>query len=216
MLGFATSVRREKLWILSTFTVRPSAQGKGTGKTLLNRALEHGLDWDRGMFESSGDQLALRRYHAAGFALYPQMYFEGTIDRAVIPAVTGIIAGTPADWEWMDDLDRELRGAPHGPDHQSLLDMGRLLISDTRDGYAYCTPSSPALVTARDEETASRLLRESLASIEGKTALPHVTSFNMWAADIALRARLSMHHLGYLALRNMPPPAPYLHNGLVL
>jgi GNAT superfamily N-acetyltransferase len=216
LLGFATSVARERLWILCTFTVRPGMQGKGIGRQLLARAQEHGAGCDRGLLGASDDQQALRRYHVAGFTLYPQMLFDGVVDRSVLPATRGLREGTQDDLAWMDDLDRDLRGAPHGPDHQSLADSGRLIVSAARNGYAYCAPSRPILVAARDEETATRLLWECLAGIAGEVAVPHVTSFNMWAANVALRARLALRHQGFLGVRAMSPPAPYLHNGPLL
>jgi GNAT superfamily N-acetyltransferase len=135
--GFATSVVRERLWILVTFAVRPGSQGHGIGRQLMASAEAYGQRCDRGMLAASDDALALRRYHAAGFALYPQMLFEGKVDRSAIPAVSGIRAGSPEDREWMDDLDRELRGAPHGPDHAALADMCRLVVTAERGGYAY-------------------------------------------------------------------------------
>jgi len=216
LLGLATSVARERLWILSTFTVRPGMQGKGIGRELLARAQRHGAQCDRALLGSSDDPQALRRYHAAGFRLYPQMLFDGVVDRSALPAIHGLRDGTAEDLAWMNDLDRDLRGAPHGPDHQSLADSGRLIVSAARDGYAYCMPSRPILVAARDEETATRLLWECLAGITGEAAVPHVTSFNMWAADVALRARLALRHEGFLGVRAMAPPAPYIHNGPLL
>jgi len=216
LLGFATSVARERLWILSTFTVRPGMQGKGIGRELLARAGQHGARCDRALLGSSDDQQALRRYHVAGFTLYPQMQFDGVIDRSALPAVRGMREGTADDLTWMDALDRDLRGGPHGPDHQSLADSGRLIVTTAGDGYAYCAPSRPILVAARDGDTAARLLWECLAGIAGQVVVPHVTSFNMWAADVALRARLSLRHEGFLGVRAMDPPAPYLHNGPLL
>jgi len=216
LLGFATSIARERLWVLSTFTVRPGMQGKGIGRELLARAQEHGAGCDRGLLGASDDQQALRRYHVAGFRLYPQMLFDGVVDRSALPAIRGLREGTQEDLAWMDDLDRDLRGAPHGPDHASLAASGRLIVSDARDGYAYCAPSRPILVAARDEQTATRLLWECLAGITGQAAIPHVTSFNLWAADVALRARLALRHEGFLGVRAMAPPAPYIHNGPLL
>lgn len=216
LLGFATSVTRERLWILSTFTVRPGMQGKGIGRELLARAQQHGAGCDQGLLAASDDQQALRRYHVAGFTLYPQMLFDGVVDRSLLPAVHGLREGTADDLGWMDDLDRELRGGPHGPDHAALADSGRLVVTSARDGYAYCAPARPILVAARDEPTATRLLWECLAGIAGQVAIPHVTSFNMWAADVALRARLALRHEGFLGVRAMAPPAPYLHNGPLL
>lgn len=213
LAGFATSVRRERLWILSTFTVRPGLQGKGIGRALLARAQEHGAGCDRGLLASSNDQQALRRYHVAGFTLYPQMLFHGEADRSAIPGVTGIREGTQEDLDWMDDLDRDLRGAPHGPDHAAMADMARLVVTTGQDGYAYYSPARSLLLAARDEAIATRLLWECVAGVSGPIVIPHVTSVNMWAADVALRARLAMRHEGFLGTRGMAPPAPYLHNG---
>ena len=77
LLGFACSVVRERLWVLVTFAVRPGLQGKGIGRQLQARAEAYGAGCERWMLSASDDPLALRRYHAAGFALYPQMVFQG-------------------------------------------------------------------------------------------------------------------------------------------
>ena len=44
----------------------------------------------------------------------------------------------------------------------------------------------------------------------------HVTAANQWALDVGLAARLELHQEGYLGLRGMKPPAPYVHNGALL
>jgi GNAT superfamily N-acetyltransferase len=227
LVGFATSIVRERLWILSTFIVRPGRQGQGIGHQLLARAQAHGAHADRGMLAATDDAMALRRYHVAGFALHPQMVFEGKVDRSAIPAVIGLREGTPDDRDWMDALDRELRGAPHGPDHVTLADAGRrLVVTAERTGYAYTSGGGTYLLAARDEATARLLLWECLASGdgdgdgkgegEGDFVVSHVTSANIWAADVALRARLAMRTKGYLGVRDMTPPAPYIHSGPLL
>jgi GNAT superfamily N-acetyltransferase len=217
LLGFAVSVRRERLWVLATFAVRPGLQGRGIGRQLLERAQEHGAGCDRGILAASSDDRALRRYHAAGFALHPQMMFAGEVDKSVIPAVGGMRDGTPDDLEWMDDLDRDLRGAPHGPDHALLAAMtSRLVVTADRTGYAYASQDATFVVAARDREIASRLLWQCLADAADEFEIGHVTSANIWAADIALRARLRMRAEGFLAVRGMAPPAPYIHNGPLL
>ena len=43
-----------------------------------------------------------------------------------------------------------------------------------------------------------------------------MTAANEWAIDVGLAARLDLVQNGYLALRNMRPPAPYLHHGSLL
>ena len=44
----------------------------------------------------------------------------------------------------------------------------------------------------------------------------HVTAANQWAVDVGMAARLDLHQEGYLGLRGMKPPAPYVHNGALL
>ena len=46
--------------------------------------------------------------------------------------------------------------------------------------------------------------------------MPHVTAANQWVLDVGFAARLELHQEGYLGLRGMKPPAPYVHNGALL
>ena len=216
VLGFATSMVRERLWVLATFAVRPDAEGRGVGRAIFDRALAYGAGCDLGMLSASEDPAALRRYHLAGFRLHAQMLFQGEVDRSAIPAVRGLRDGSAEDREWMDDLDRDLRGGPHAGDHESLAEMAGLVVAEDRSGYAYASPAASYAVAARDEGTATRLLWECLARGEGTFEVPHVTAANPWAVDVAMAARLSMWTRGHLAVRGMAPPAPYVHNGALL
>jgi GNAT superfamily N-acetyltransferase len=216
LAGLATSIRRERLWILSTFAVRPGLQGRGTGRALLEHAQRHAAGCDRWLVAATDSPQALRRYHVMGFALYPQMLFDGEASRAAIPAVTGLRDGSPADLPWMEDLDRDVRGASHGPDHPALAAENRLIAAGRGGGYAYLGRDRPVLLAARDEDTARALLWECLASLSGPMVMMHVTSANMWAADVALRARLTLRQHGFLGVRGMAPPAPYIHSGPLL
>jgi GNAT superfamily N-acetyltransferase len=219
MIGCATSLTRELMWILSTYVVRPGLQGQGIGKALLGAALHHGRGCLRGMLSASADAKAIRRYRAAGFSLHPQMYLSGSVDRAAIPVVEKVRDGSAGDFELMDSIDRRVRGAAHGPDHAVLLDMFRLVVSDTSTGSGYAfhaTDGMPALLAATNRRTAARLLWECLAASGESVRVPHVTAANEWAIDVGLAARLDLVQEGYLALRDMRPPAPYLHHGSLL
>jgi GNAT superfamily N-acetyltransferase len=220
MVGFATSISRELMWILATYVVRPGVQGRGIGKALLAAVLQHGRGCLRAMFSSSADPKAVRRYRAAGFSLHPQMHLTGTLDRAAIPVLEKVRDGSPSDFDLMDSVDRRVRGAAHGPDHALLLGMLRLVVSDTStgSGYAYhAADGMPALLAATNRRTATRLLWECLAASTGEVALvPHVTAANEWAIDVGLAARLDLVQDGFLGLRNMRPPTPYLHHGSLL
>lgn len=218
LAGAAISSKRELMWILSGFAVAPAAQGSGLGARLLDAALGYGAGCLRGMLASSIDPRAVRRYRLAGFTLYPTMLLEGPVDRALLPVVDSVRDGTPADRDLADSVDRLTRGAAHGPDHESLAAMSDLVVVDrpTGQGYAYVRPGgSVALLAATNMRTAQRLLWECLArSSPGQPVeVGHVSAEQEWAVDVAMAARLEVHPRGYLALRHMRPPAPYLPSG---
>jgi GNAT superfamily N-acetyltransferase len=219
MVGMATSYRRETLWCLATYAVLPGRQGQGIGKPLLAAAMAHGRACTRGMLSSSSDSKAVRVYHQAGFDLHPQMYLTGTIDRSILPVVEKVREGSASDFELMDSLDRGARGAGHGPDHELMLRSWRLLVSDTTtgSGYAYLNERGQlALLAASNRRTATRLLWAALADGPEQVTVSHVTGANQWVLDVGFAARLELHQEGYLGLRGMKPPAPYVHNGALL
>lgn len=219
MVGFAVSYRRELGWFLASYAVRPSLRGSGIGRPLLDAALSHSVGCLRGMIGASDDPRAFRRYVGAGFTLHPQMAFHGVVDRSTLPAPSGARDGTPSDFEMMDSVDRRCRDAAHGVDHPVLASLYRLLVLDrtTGSGYAYVDDTgSPVLLGATNRRTASRLLWEALASSSGAVTVSHVTSVNDWAVSACVAAGLSPFTSGYLALRGMKPPMPYLHHGSFL
>jgi hypothetical protein len=171
------------------------------------------------MLSASADTKAVRIYHQAGFALHPQMYLTGTLDRSAIPVVEKIREGSASDIDLMESLDRATRGAGHGPDHELMLSDWRLLVSDTTtgSGYAYLNErGSLALLAASNRRTAARLMWTALAEGPEQASVNHLTSANQWALDIGFAGRLELHQEGYLALRGMNLPSPYVHNGALL
>jgi GNAT superfamily N-acetyltransferase len=217
MLGVVVSFVREKMWLLATYAVVPGSQGLGLGKALLAPALDHGRGALRGMFNASSDPKALRRYHAAGFSLHPQMFLRGTPDRSAIPAAEGKVReGSSGDFDLMDSVDRQTRGAAHGPDHELLMKQFRLVVSEstTGSGYAYLDDGT-ALLAATNRRTAARLLWEAIASSDD-ILIGHITPANAWAVDVGLAARLELHQEGFQALRHMEPPKPYLPHGALM
>ena len=168
------------------------------------------------MFNASSDPKALRRYHAAGFTLYPQMFLRGSPDRTQIPVVEKVREGGANDIDLMDSVDRQTRGAAHGVDHELLLRQFRLVVSESSSaqGYAYLD-DGVALLAATDRRTATRLLWEAIASSED-ILVGHLTPENSWAVDVGMAARLDLYQEGYLALRNMRPPQPYISHGALM
>ena len=220
-VGFATSFVRDTTWFLATYVVRPGLQGRGIGRTLLEAALQHGRGCLHGMLAASSDPKAVRRYHLAGFALHPQMFLTGRVDRSAIPAIDRVREGSASDTDLMNSVDRQTRGAARGPDHEFLQRAFRVIVSDTPtgSGYAYLGDKAAAVaLAATNRRTAARLLWTALADAPADKDVNvfHVTAANQWAIDVGMAARLELHQDGYLGLRGMKPPTPYLHDGALL
>jgi GNAT superfamily N-acetyltransferase len=216
LIGVVVSFLREKMWLLASYAVVPRAQGLGLGRALLAPALEYGRGSLRGMLNASSDPKALRRYHDAGFRVHPQMFLRGAPDRSRIPIVEKIREGSESDFDWMDSVDRQTRGAAHGVDHPVLMGQYRLVVSETSSaqGYAYLDDGI-ALLAATDRRTAARLMWEAIASSDD-VLIGHITPENSWAVDVGLEARLELNQEGYQALRHMRPPKPYLPHGALM
>ncbi|GEP37028.1 hypothetical protein NPS01_06910 [Nocardioides psychrotolerans] len=219
LIGMATSFVRDKTWCLATYAVLPGQQARGVGRALLEAALHHGRGCLRGMLSSSSDPRAVRRYRLAGFSLHPQMHLSGTVDRSAIPVVEKVREGAAADTDLMDSIDRQVRGAAHGVDHPLMQHLWRPIVSDTTtgSGYAYLAAGgSVQLLAATNRTTATRLLWTAIADGGPEQTVHHLTTANEWAIDVGLAARLELHQEGYLGLRGMAPPSPYVHHGALL
>jgi GNAT superfamily N-acetyltransferase len=218
ILGAALSLRRENLWALSSFAVLPRAQSRGVGKALLDTALRYSEGCLRGMILSSPDPRAARRYRLAGFTLHPTMCASGRVLRATLPVVGGVRPGSDADRDLLDSVDRQVRASAHGVDHPFISQGCALLIFDqlTGSGYAYVdADGSPYLVAATNRRIAQRLLWSALAmsSPDEQVDVAGLTADQEWAVDVALAAGLSLGSSGYLCLRHMRPPSPYVPSG---
>ena len=221
VVGVATSIRRDLTWILCSYAVRPGLQGEGVGGPLLDAAGRHAHGCLRAMLASSADPRAVRRYLLAGFTLQPWMFLLGTVDRSALPSGAKVRVGTASDIDLLDSLDRRVRDAAHGPDHEVLLRHHPLLVVDRPEGqgYAFVNEGGGAvLLAATNRRTAATLLWESLAmSPDGsEVTVSHVSAAQTWALDVAAHARLGVYTSGYLALRGMRTPAPYLPHGALL
>ena len=221
MVGMATSYRRETLWCLATYAVLPGRQGQGIGKPLLAAALDHGRACTRGMLSSSSDAKAVRVYHQAGFDLHPQMYLTGTLDRSTLPVVEKVREGSAVRHR-PDGLPRPRRPRRRARPRPraDAADAGGCSSPTRRtgSGYAYLNERGQlALLAASNRRTATRLLWAALADgPERGDASPTSPGANQWVLDVGFAARLELHQEGYLGLRGMKPPSPYVHNGALL
>jgi GNAT superfamily N-acetyltransferase len=221
VVGVAMAVRREKLWGLSAYFVRPGRQGAGIGGALLDAVLGYSQGCLRGIIISTADPRAARRYRLAGFTLHPTMRISGTVDRSALPVVDGVREGGPGDRELCDSVDRLTRGAAHGVDHDFLCQEFSLLVCDLLTARGYCfvdETGSPVLLAATNRKAAQRLLWSALATSppDAVVRIDYLTAAQEWAVDVALAAGLSLRTEGYLRLRHMRPPAPSLPSGAFL
>ncbi|WP_199702240.1 GNAT family N-acetyltransferase [Jiangella rhizosphaerae] len=212
--GVAIALRRDLLWVLSTYAVHPDHQGRGIGTALLDAAVGYGAGCLRGMLTSRPDPQALRRYRGAGFTLHPTMRLTGVVDRSALPAVDGVRPGTTADLDLVDSVDRRVRGATHRPDHPFVMAHSTLLVCDllTGSGYAFLAPRGVTRLAATNRAVAQRLLWSALARTTpgSPVNVRNLTSDQEWAIDVGLVAGLRLDQDAYLALRHMRPPAPYV------
>ena len=218
LLGAAAALRRDTTWLLATYAVLPGLQRRGIGRPLLDAALTYGAGCLHGMVASSEDPAALRRYRAAGFSLHPTMLLRGAVPREALPVVERVRDGSLGDVDLMNSVDRQTRGAAHGVDHEVLSRLFRLVVADrtTGSGYVYVAPGGGSyLLAATNRRTATDLLWEALAgtSPDSPVTVPHITAANDWAVDVGMACRMELWTSGYLALRGMKPPVPYLHSG---
>jgi GNAT superfamily N-acetyltransferase len=221
ILGVAFSARRELTWLLAIFAVRPGVQGRGVGRQLLDAAQALSVGCLRSILLASDDPKALRRYRSAGFDLHPTLRALGPVPRSALPVVERVREGSLGDVDLMNSVDRRVRDAAHGVDHEILAATHRLVVADrtTGSGYAYVdTTGRPRLLAATNRRTATDLLWESLASSDPDvpTRVPGITGVNQWVLDVATDCRMSLRPEGCLAVRGMKPPSPYLAHGLYL
>jgi hypothetical protein len=137
------------------------------------------------------------------------------VDRSAIPVIDRVREGSLGDVDQMNSVDRQVRDAAHGVDHELLAATYPLLVVDrtTGSGYAYLLPDGgPYLLAATNRRTATDLLWEALATSapDHAVSVDRVTAPNAWAVDVGMAARLELRNAGYLGLRGMKPPMPYL------
>ncbi|WP_432011746.1 GNAT family N-acetyltransferase [Streptomyces cucumeris] len=224
-LGAALSTRREGTWGLSMFAVLPRAQRQGVGRELLAATLLYGRGCLRGIICGSEDPRAVATYRRAGFALHPAMRLRGTVGpetkARLSPPDGAVHEGVARHRDLLDSVDRRTRGGAHGADHELLMAQRRLLVVDDLAGSGYCYVGEDGrveLLAATSRRLAKRLLTAALLCLpEGTDArVPALTAEQQWAVDVGLEAGLDLSTSGYVCLRGMPPPAPYIPSGTFL
>ncbi|WP_314172684.1 GNAT family N-acetyltransferase [Streptomyces winkii] len=218
-VGAAQSLIREGTWALALLVVLPEAQGQGVGTALLERSMRYGRACLRGLISCTPHPAAARTYRKGGFELHPAMRLHGAVDAARLAAPDGpVVVGSAAQRDLMDSVDRRLRGGAHGVDHEFLLRHHRLFVADDLAGSGYCylrENGRVELLAATSRRLATRLLTAALLSVpEGApVSVRALTAEQQWALDVGLAAGLEISTGGYVCVRGMRPPTPYIPSG---
>jgi GNAT superfamily N-acetyltransferase len=223
IVGCALALKRESLWGLSLLVVDPEVQSSGIGRELLDTSLRYAEDCERAVILSTSDPRAMRAYATSGFDLFPQVSGHGEPDPASLPALRSRVRdGSVADAELGDDIDREVRGAPRGPDHPLMASVMAMFVVDDVDGrgYAYFRSDGEIFtLAATNDETADVLLWTCLAravDLNVPANVEHMNAHQQWAIRISYRARLKVAPSGPVLWRGATPPRSFLPSGAYL
>jgi ribosomal protein S18 acetylase RimI-like enzyme len=218
MVGAAEAMVRDRLWCLSLLAVAPGQQSAGAGRALFDRALRYGDGAPDGLIVGSNDPRALRLYGRAGFSLRPTFEASGPLDRSALPRRDRRVRlDERPDLEALDELSREIRGAPYALELELSLRQGGRLLRMGDQGFAVAHPVFGVwLLVARDDEAATSLLWSALeltTDIE-RPALRWITGDQEWAISVALAAGLRLSAAGALCVRGYPGPLrPFIPSG---
>lgn len=215
VVGLAQALVREDLWVLSLFGVAVDAQEQGVGRRLLDASLPYG-EGMRGIIVASRDPRAARRYAAAGFTLHPAVTGWGRVKPEGLPAPDGVRPASVDDFEWMGAVDREVRGASHGVDFDTMAEDGCRFLGVGREGYVVVRGDRYGPLAAVDEDVAAALLAAALreAPTDTEVEVGWLTARQQWAIGVSLAAGLELHPVGPVFLRGFDEmPGPYLVSG---
>jgi GNAT superfamily N-acetyltransferase len=222
IVGLSQSFVREDYWTLSQLGTVPGVQGRGLGRELLRLALSHGDPESRGTIQCSRDPKAMALYSSFGFSLHPVVAAWGHLRPGVVTRPEEVERVEPEDVGEshllvVTAIDRHVRGSARTIDIAAMLSQPghRLLLHGDR-GYAVAKDERIVTLGARDDESASLVLRTMLAeSPEGETIeVNWLTSVQQWAIEVLTRAGVALQPYGPVMVRGMDrPPSPYLPSG---
>jgi hypothetical protein len=217
-VGFSAAIVRDGVWFLSQLWVMPERHGGGLGSALLDEALA----WGRGSRAFS----VVASPHPAAQTLYlrASMYpawtqLDVTGGGAAVPdAPAGMREMRGEDGAWVDELDREVRGAAHPEDHEAFREWGATGLVLERDGsrlgYVYAWPDGKVGPAAAVRAQDVPLLIAAGRHVVGGPVTVVVPSVN-WTALREL-VRLGMSPLGATTFMTSVPlgdGARYLSSG---
>ncbi len=222
VIGMSQSFVREGYWMLSQLGTVPGRQGRGVGRELLRLALSHGDPQSPGTIQCSRDPKAMALYASFGFVLHPVVAAWGAMRPGTMERPADVRRYEPGEvtaqeLDVVTAIDRDVRGSARTVDVVSMLAQpgNRLLLHADR-GYAVARDERIVTLGARDEESASLVLRTMLAEAPaGETIeINWLTSAQQWAIRVVVEAGIELQPYGPVMVRGMDgPPSPYIPSG---
>ena len=215
-VGFSAAIIREGVWFLSLLWVLPDHHGAGAGSALLDETLAWGRSAKAFSVIASPYPVAQLIYlRASMFPLWVQVDLAGPRAKDV---PDGLEPLAPPDQDWVDDIDREVRGVARPEDHAFWQRAARGFIlrrGDQRIGYVYAWPDGKvgpgAVVDAADVPL---LLKAGQAMAEGDLATVAVPSTN-WPAlrELIHQGFRPIGSNTFMASRPLGDTARYISSG---
>ena len=202
--GVALSSVRGALWQLALLVVEPAAQSAGTGRALLEAALQTAPAGGVRTFCSSRDARALRAYARAGFRLLPALHGNGVVDPALLGDHAGVRTGDVG-------RDAERVGVAHLADDIAfvLAEGGSWLVADRGCALVFSGASRTLVrvLSAGSAVEGQSLLRAALLEAGGgSVALSPLVPQQDWAVDVVVEARLELSVCGPVAVAGVADP----------
>ncbi len=222
VIGMSQSFVREGYWMLSQLGTVPGRQGHGVGRELLRLALSYGDPQSPGTIQCSRDPKAMALYASFGFVLHPVVAAWGALRPGTVARPAEVRRYEPdevtaTELDVVTAIDRRVRGSARTVDVVSMLAQpGNRLLLHTDRGYAVARDERIVTLGARDEESASLVLRTMLAEAPaGETIeINWLTSAQQWAIRVVVEAGIELQPYGPVMVRGMDgPPRPYIPSG---
>jgi GNAT superfamily N-acetyltransferase len=131
VVAFASAVERDRLWFLSMLFVHPGEQGRGLGRSLLDRVMPQPRE-GRVLATATDSMQPISNALYASLGIVPRMPLFSIVGRperteALEPLPAGIQQTPirPSDTAAIDALDAEILGVTHRVDHDYVIGEGR-------------------------------------------------------------------------------------------
>jgi hypothetical protein len=161
-------------------------------------------------------------YTSFGFVLHPVVAAWGALRPGTVERPPDVVRHEPdqvteRELQTVTAIDRKVRGSARTVDIVSMLAQpGHRLLLHADQGYAIAKDDRVVTLGARDEESATLVLKTMLAEAPpGETIeINWLTSSQQWAIRVVVEAGIELQPYGPVMVRGMDgPPTPYIPSG---